>query len=310
MRSIIPFIISLVCLYLFYRGIDFSRFLETLSSVSLIYILLASLLLYISVYLRAIRWQILLKKKSDSYKLFKIQMIGYFGNNILPFKAGEILKSFLLGQNQKISKSYVLGTIVIERFLDVFMLLVMGIVCVIISPVKDVGGISLYFLLLIILGLLISFFIILFIMKGFVKIRLIENFLTQFVSSYSNFNVTQLIKVNILGFIIWIIYWINVELIFFAFDIQTNFYESLLVLIVASIINSVPFFPGAIGIFHFGVNGTLLAFSSMEDISVEAFTTILHGYGYILLTVIGLYYFVIDKKIGIKQLINFKSIKD
>ena len=65
-------------------------------------------------------------------------MVGYFSNNILPFRAGELLKSFLVSENQKISKSYALGTIVMERFLDMVILLLLMILCILISPIDNI----------------------------------------------------------------------------------------------------------------------------------------------------------------------------
>ena len=49
-------------------------------------------------------------------------MIGYFANNILFFRVGELLRSYVLGKKQNISKSYVFGTVIFERFLDMVIL--------------------------------------------------------------------------------------------------------------------------------------------------------------------------------------------
>ena len=306
-KSIIPFLISLICMYLFYKEASFNLFFNELKKVNYLYIIVASLLLYLTVWLRSIRWKMLLNIDCSVYSLFKIQMIGYFANNILPLRVGEILRSFLLGKNQNISKSYVLGTVVIERFLDMIMLLFMAIICIFISPLSNIGGISIYSLLFIILGIILAFLLIFIsISSRIIKIKLIENFLNKFISSYRKLNFHQFLYMSLFGVLIWLIYWLNVYLVFKAFNSSVLPYQSLIILIVASIINSVPSLPGSIGTFHFGIELILRAFN-MEDNFIYTFTTILHLYGYILLTLIGLYYFIIDSNIGIKQLINLNK---
>ena len=113
-----------------------------------------------------------------------------------------------------------------------------------------------------------------------------------------------------LGIAIWIIYWINVDLVFKAFGNNVEAHISLIILIVPSQIVSVPSHPGGIGTFHLGVNLTLLSLGVINDTSVLPFVTILHGYGYIVLTLVGLYYFVMDRDLGITHLIEFDKIKN
>ena len=307
--SIIPILISISCLYVFYIKVDdFSNFFNEIKNANYFYIIFATLLLFVTVWLRSIRWKNLLDSDSKIYILFKIQMIGYFSNNVLPFRAGELLRSFLVSDKGKISKSYALGTIIMERFLDMLMLLLMPIICIFISPISDIGSFSIYYLFFIVLaiiGIFLFFFII--ISKGFIKVKMIKPFLDKFILTYKNLRFNQFLYLSLYGAIIWFIYWINVVLIFKAFNISAELYQSLLVLIVASIINSVPSLPGAIGTFHLGVELILRTFNIANDeLSIYPFVTVLHLYGYISLTVAGLYYFIIDKNIGFRF---FSSLK-
>ena len=307
--SIIPILISISCLYVFYIKVDdFSNFFNEIKNANYFYIIFATLLLFITVWFRSIRWKNLLDSDSKIYTLFKIQMIGYFSNNVLPFRAGELLRSFLVSDRRKISKSYALGTIIMERFLDMLMLLLMTVICIFISPISDIGSFSIYYLFFIVLaiiGIFLFFFII--ISKGFIRVKMIKPFLDKFILTYKNLRFNQFLYLSLYGVIIWFIYWINVVLIFKAFNISAELYQSLLVLIVASIINSVPSLPGAIGTFHLGVELILRTFNIANDeLSIYPFVTVLHLYGYISLTVAGLYYFIIDKNIGFRF---FSSLK-
>ena len=308
--SIISIIISISCLYLFYREVhSFNVFFSQIQNTKYLYILIATILLCITVFFRSLRWNILLGGDRNLHSLFKIQMIGYFGNNILPFRAGEILKSYLIGEKDNISKSYALGTVIIERFLDMVMLLFFAMVCFFISPIYKIGNIPLYYLLVIIL-ITIVLFILFFVAlsKFFGKIHIVELFFEKLSEVYKSLTFTQFFYANIYGVIIWLIYWINVILIFEAFNISIEFYQSLIILVVASVINSIPSLPGALGTFHLGVGITITGLNIVESNSIESLTTVLHLYGYLSLTIIGLYYFMIDRTVGIGQI--GKILKD
>jgi uncharacterized membrane protein YbhN (UPF0104 family) len=81
-----------------------------------------ALLLYaLATLCRGERWHRLLAhtsihpKRIDSYA---ITMVGYAGNNILPARAGEALRVFLISGRTLASKREALGTIIAERVLD------------------------------------------------------------------------------------------------------------------------------------------------------------------------------------------------
>mgnify|MGYP001174557937 CR=1 FL=1 len=251
----------------------------------------------------------------DKTKLLPVKSDDVFSENRfweeLFFRIGEVLKSYVLGKKENISKSYVLGTVVFERFLDMLILFLMILVCMVISPIMNIGDISLFKLLLIVLGVLGVFLVIFFSLSKFaIPFKFVEQFIANFVLAYENLGLKQFIYSILLGVAIWIIYWINVDLVFKAFGSKVEIHISLIILIVASLIVSVPSLPGGIGTFHLGVNLTLLSLGVINDASVLPFVTILHGYGYIVLTLIGLYYFVIDKDLGISHLIEFDKIKN
>jgi len=88
--------------------------------------LIGALGLYaVATVVRAERWHAILMqtgidaKRSDCYGL---SVVGYMGNNVLPARAGEALRVFLLDARTGAGKRKVLGTIVAERLLDVIVL--------------------------------------------------------------------------------------------------------------------------------------------------------------------------------------------
>jgi glycosyltransferase 2 family protein len=99
--------------------------------------LLAAIALYAAATaLRAERWHRVLHltgvdaRRADSYAL---TTVGYMGNNVLPARAGEMLRVVLLSRRADASKRELLGTVLAERLLDaialgsIFVLVVYGV---------------------------------------------------------------------------------------------------------------------------------------------------------------------------------------
>lgn len=75
---------------------------------------------FFAVWARTWRWHYLLRplKPIALSALFPIVCIGYFGNNVYPARAGEVIRAFVLRRNEGISVSASLATIIIERVFD------------------------------------------------------------------------------------------------------------------------------------------------------------------------------------------------
>ena len=65
-------------------------------------------------------------------------MIGYFGNNILPFRLGELLRTYIVAKDNYLSKGFVFGTVVIERLLDTVTLLLLSFIMILVAPLDSI----------------------------------------------------------------------------------------------------------------------------------------------------------------------------
>ena len=76
------------------------------------------------IHLRALRWRILLNAEANLgvWTVFRATMAGYLGNNFLPARAGEVIRSLLISRRSNLSKTYVLTTALSERLMDVIAL--------------------------------------------------------------------------------------------------------------------------------------------------------------------------------------------
>jgi glycosyltransferase 2 family protein len=93
----------------------------------------AAALYALTTLLRGERWHRILHlsgneaSRSDSYALVTV---GYMGNNVLPARAGEMLRVMLLSRRTGAGKRALLGTVVAERLLDAIALAAIFVVVV------------------------------------------------------------------------------------------------------------------------------------------------------------------------------------
>jgi hypothetical protein len=121
--------ISLVFLYLAFRGQHPDEIRDALSRVDWRLLPLALVLLYTGIAIRAYRWHVLLRPVCDipTREVFPVMIVGYAANNVLPLRAGELVRAWVLGQRYGVRKTAALATIAVERLFDgVTMLLFVG----------------------------------------------------------------------------------------------------------------------------------------------------------------------------------------
>ena len=155
-KAIVGVIISMIGIYWAFKDFHFLNFIESIQEINLIYLVLATFFLWISVWIRALRWKWLFKENDSPTftSLYRAELIGYFGNNILPLRLGELLRSYIVGKENSLSKSFVFGTVVLERMMDTLALASFTLLLLLTYPLE--GAIKGY----VIWGGIISFFII------------------------------------------------------------------------------------------------------------------------------------------------------
>ena len=121
-KLFIGFSLSFIGLYFSFKNINFGDLKKSFESIDLLWVLAATLLLVFYTLIRSFRWRLLLFsiKNVNIEDLFASNMIGYFGNSILPFKMGEVLRGYSISNSNNLKTSTVLGSIVLERVCDLF----------------------------------------------------------------------------------------------------------------------------------------------------------------------------------------------
>ena len=112
--------VSAAFLFLAFRGQNPRDVWWTLQSVDLRWLPPALLLYGVGVWLRAIRWSVLLRPVAPlaPRDVLPTVLAGYTANNILPLRTGELVRAYLLGRAYGVRKSAVLASIAVERLFD------------------------------------------------------------------------------------------------------------------------------------------------------------------------------------------------
>jgi uncharacterized protein (TIRG00374 family) len=85
-----------------------------------LFILLAFTLMTTALFLRSYRWRVILSAegKVGIPLAFWATSAGYLGNNVLPARAGEVIRSLMISSRTGMSKAFVLTTALSERVVD------------------------------------------------------------------------------------------------------------------------------------------------------------------------------------------------
>lgn len=133
---ITPIVLTLVFLYFTFKDVNLQEALNMIASGSVLWFIIFILSFFISHIVRALRWKVMLRSaKPDTSMLYLLGaiMIGYGVNSFVP-RLGEFYRGMFAGKWENISRSSVLGSIVVERVIDILILGFSVLVSVIIYP--------------------------------------------------------------------------------------------------------------------------------------------------------------------------------
>ena len=254
------------------------------------------------------RWHYLLRpvKSVSTDRLWPIVVIGYMGNNIYPFRAGEILRAALLKKQENISFSTSIATIFVERIFDGLVMLLFVFIALPFAP-----GLPAWLRQTVILASL-AFFgaLLLFLIMAAIpqtsrnvyhwviisplvptvlqpKLLALADRFMEGLSSLSN--IWDVLMVFLTSVLIWLLETVKYWFVMHAFNFTVSFFALMLMNGVVNLATTLPSAPGYIGTFDgpgievlkvFGVNPTVAA----------AYTLVLHAALWLPITLLGIWY--------------------
>jgi len=117
---VLGFIITLALLTYGLPHIDWPALYGALLDLDAGLIPLSIAATFLSYVLRTLRWREILRpyRPLGLGPLYSALMIGFAANNLLPARAGEVVRALLLHQETGVSRSLVLSTVLLERIFD------------------------------------------------------------------------------------------------------------------------------------------------------------------------------------------------
>jgi len=135
---LIALVLAGILLYFSLRGIDWAEVWRIVSRAYVPYIFLALLIATFSLFLRAYRWRILLQAQAPVpvSTAFWATSAGYFGNNFLPARAGELVRTMMVSSATGLGKTFVLTTALTERLADAIALVLISSIVLLTLPFR------------------------------------------------------------------------------------------------------------------------------------------------------------------------------
>jgi uncharacterized protein (TIRG00374 family) len=310
-------------LYLAFRNVNLGELVSILENTNYLYIFIGMTIgVVFGILVRSLRWRVLLtpiKANTSLKNLYSATSIGYMVNNLIP-RSGEVVRPYLLGKNENISKASAFGTVIIERIIDTVMFLLMFGVALIYFKSrisKAFPEISSAVIILAALIFLLLFWILFMMFKTEQSLKIVR-FVTRilperyrlkiekiFSSLVSGFDVLKkpnlFLKIAAYSILLWFVYLLGTFIPFYSFGIIVNsgaglFHElwnANLLLVLISVAMFIPV-PAATGPYHYVCKVTLMSIFSVSELKALSYATSTHLMSFLVYLAVGLYYFIVS----------------
>ncbi|HEY5967401.1 MAG TPA: lysylphosphatidylglycerol synthase transmembrane domain-containing protein [Chitinophagaceae bacterium] len=326
-------IVAAALLFFAFKGMDLKKIGEQILHANMFWVAVSGLISVIAFVVRAYRWNLLIEPmgyspslKNTTYSL----MVGYFANLAIP-RLGEVSRCGALSKSESIPFNKLLGTVIVERVIDVIsLLLCMLFVAVIefkrlgsffsenifnpiIKKFEQLTNSPLILTGIIVVLIVLTAVFIYFKRKNKIKgteaaiSKLIKGFIDGFRSVANLKRPGRFIFHSIL---IWFLYYLGTYVALFAFSFTTGLGAgAALFLLVASGLGMSAPVQGGIGAYHLLVSQGLMLYGLSQQDGLT-FATLLHTLQLLLVVVFGVISLILLFSENKKRAGNVQPIKN
>lgn len=307
-QLLIGFAISAFFIYLALPGLHLSEVAASLRTANYWWIIPGVVVYFLGLWARSWRWYYTLRhlKQIPLTRLYPLICIGYFGNNIYPFRAGEVIRSYVLKQQEDVPISSSLATVFIERVFDGLVMLLFVFLALPFAPALPTTYRNLVILLtVLLLGATLVFvwmatqpafmarvygWVSSYLLPGMIRPRVdvvYERFMAGLHSLSSRYDVLMIFGTSV---VIWLMETVKYWFVMHAFDFSVSFLVLMLMNGLVNLATTLPSAPGYIGTFDTPGIETLAAFGVERNLAAS-YTFTLHAALWLPVTLVGAYYF-------------------
>ncbi len=276
-------------------------------------ILVAFVIYYIGFPLRGFRWTRLLRgagykvKTSDATEVL---FLSWFVNCIVPAKLGDLYRAYLLKQNSPVSATRTLGTVFMERILDLVAIAALGVAAGYfrfrgsLNDLPEGVRVIFAFGVVIVVALIVA----LVAMRSFgrrvivvlrVPARGVELYDRFEEGVFGSVGLRGLPVLGLLTFMIWAtealrLYFV-VRSLGFA-DVDLGLSGAMFVALIGSLLTAVPLFPGGLGLVDLGMLGVLKTFFTKNSIHATAIVVVDRAISVFSIVILGGIAYVLSSK--------------
>lgn len=300
-------IVSAVFLWLALGGLKLDDVWARMRTANYLWLVPSVATYFVAVWVRTWRWDYMLRplKQISLGRLFPVVVIGYMGNNIYPFRAGEVLRSYVLRRREEVPMGGSLATVLVERVFDGLVMLVFVFAALPFAPLPNDSIRSIVIVASIaFFGALAFFFGVAAVPERMLAITawlservLPDRFRQSLLDFVSRFLVgleflrsfRNVLMIFLTSIVIWLLETVKYWFVMHAFDFQVSFFALMLMNGIVNLATTIPSAPGYIGTFD-GPGIAVLVLYGVKDTIASAYTLVLHAALWLPITLLGIIY--------------------
>jgi glycosyltransferase 2 family protein len=292
--------LSIFLMYQATKKISLDKLLKDLIDAKYEWVILSLVFAFVAFVSRAYRWKLLIRPLGYNPSLFNTYnalMIGYTANFAFP-RLGEVVRCGSLNRSNKIPLDKLIGTVIIERAVDILSLLILLITLMVVNSdlfgqffqerlfeplfgkIDNVFSKSIFFWIILASIILIAYILLFLFRKQLNRINLVIKLRIMMKGVISGlktvFHMKNKWEFALHTLIIWACYFFMTYVVFFALPATSglNIFAGVFVLVVGGLGMSAPV-QGGIGAFHLIVTKGLTIYNIPEEDGFS-FATLVH----------------------------------
>lgn len=311
-RTALIFLLTLGLLAVFLRSVNAGDVWTETRRANPVPLLLALVCTAVSYGVRSFRWQYLLAPIGATRfsTAFRTTVIGFAATFLLPARAGEVVRPYLLARRENLNATAAFATIILERLLDLLVVLLLFAAFVVSADPGTVSGDPALFARVKFGGLMagavaIAGAVVLFALAGHPErmgrlalgvervlperiARIVATFVETFAQGLAVMRQPRRLLVSlVLSLPLWLSIAAGIWLTSRAFHITFPYPASFLVMTILVVGVAVPT-PGAVGGFHLAYQIAVHSFFGAPDDRAVGAAIVLHAISFVPVTILGI----------------------